>query len=121
MKRILPVLALAFAFAALPAIGHPLEKPIKAEGTLMDVMCGADVKTQAEADAHKRTCALMDHCAKSGFGIVIDGKFHKFDAEGSKKAEAIFRSSTKENEIHAAVVGTLADDGSIQVAELTAL
>jgi hypothetical protein len=121
MKRILSVLALAIAFAALPAIARPLDKPIKAEGTLMDVMCGSGVKTQAEADEHKRTCALMDHCLKSGFGIVIDGTFHKFDAEGNKKAEAIFRSSTKENEIRATVVGTLGDDGSIEVEELTAL
>jgi hypothetical protein len=106
------VLAASAAFAG--------ETPITAKGTLVDVMCSADIKTQADADNHTRECALMDSCVKSGYGIVIDGKFHKFDAEGSKQAEAIVRSTKKEDHITATVVGTTLDDGSIRVKTLTA-
>jgi hypothetical protein len=106
------VLAAAAAFAG--------DKPVTAKGTLMDVMCASEVKTQDEADKHTRECALMDSCAKSGYGIVIDGKFHKFDAEGSKQAEAIFRSTKKADHITATVVGTMNDDGSITVKTLAA-
>jgi len=96
------------------------ETKINGKGTLVDVMCSADVKTQADADNHTRDCALMDACVKSGYGIVIDGKFHKFDAEGSKQAEAIFRSTTKKDHITATVEGAIQDDGSIHVMHLTA-
>src|SRR5262245_41223107 len=108
----------AMVVTAATAFAH--ETAINAKGTLMDVMCAADVKTQADADKHTRACALMDSCVKSGYGIVIDGKFHKFDAEGSKQAEAIFRSTTKTDHIAATVVGTELEDGSIAVKTLTA-
>jgi hypothetical protein len=93
-------------------------EPIHAKGTLVDAMCGADIKSQDEADAHTRACALNSHCAASGFGIVVDGKFHKFDAEGNKKAEAIFKATDKKDHIAATVDGTLESDGSITVKSL---
>jgi hypothetical protein len=105
------VLAASAAFAA--------EGPIKASGTLIDAMCGAEA-TQADADAHTRECALMSHCAASGFGIVLDGKFHKFDADGSKLAAEIFEKTTKKDHITATVEGVEQADGSIKVEKLTA-
>lgn len=121
MRLTLRAAALAFMLAVgVPAAVFAHTEPIKTTGTLMDVMCSGDVKTQADADKHTRECALMEHCAASGYGIVIDGKFHKFDAEGSKKAEAIFRDSKKADHITATVEGTLQHNGDITVTALTA-
>lgn len=112
--------ALAVALAMLPAAVFARTMPITKSGTLVDVMCSSDVKTQADADNHTRECALMDACVASGYGIVIDGVFHKFDAEGSKQAEAIFRSTKKTDHITATVEGTLEHNGDITVTKLTA-
>lgn len=122
MKLSRLALSLATAFAAVVlsvSAAFAADTPLNAKGTLMDVMCGSGVKSQAEADKHTRKCALMDHCAASGFGVVIDGKFHKFDAEGSKQAEAILKSSTKVDHLTATVEGTMLDDGSIKVSKIT--
>jgi hypothetical protein len=121
MKLTLRAAALAFLLTVgIPAAVFAQTESIKASGTLMDAMCAGDVKTQADADAHTRDCGLMTHCAASGYGIVIDGKFHKFDAEGSKKAEAIFRSTKKTDHITATIEGTLQQNGNITVTTLTA-
>jgi hypothetical protein len=117
MKRGLVFASILLAAAATSVFAH--EMPIKASGTLIDAMCGAKA-TQAEADAHTRDCALMKDCAASGYGIVIDGTFHKVDPEGSKLAAEIFRTSTKKDHIAAAVEGVEQHDGSIKVARLTA-
>jgi len=57
-------------------------------GYLVDKMCGSgmakkDAKTAMEkAKNHAVSCALEDNCSASGFGLVMDGKFYKFDAKG---------------------------------------
>ena len=61
----------------------------------------------------------LEHCVKSGYGIVIDGKFHKFDAEGNKQAEAIFRATKKTENLTVRVEGTLQHAGDITVTKLT--
>jgi hypothetical protein len=94
-------------------------KAISTKATLVDAMCGADVKSQADADKHTKQCALADSCASSGYGAFIDGKFHKFDASGNEKAEALFKATKKGDHITAHVEGTLEDDGSIMVSKLT--
>jgi hypothetical protein len=119
IRRFQLAVALIALFAAPAVFAFAHEESIHAKGTLIDVMCGAEVKTQEDADTHSRKCGLMKSCVASGYGIVVDGKFHKFDAEGSKKAEAIFRGTTKEDHIAATVDGTLEDDGSITVKTLT--
>ena len=96
------------------------DTPLNAKGTIVDVMCGADMTSQADADAHTKKCALSARCVTSGFGAVIDGKFHKFDAAGSKQAEALVTASKKTDHITATVEGTLLDDGSIKVTKITA-
>ena len=118
MRIAIAILAAVLAAPAVFAAVH--EQAINAKGTIVDAMCGPDMKTQADADKHERSCALMDHCREAGYGIVIDGKFHKFDAEGSKQAEALLRASEKADHITATVEGTLEHDGSIKVAKLTA-
>jgi len=103
----------------MPAAVFAHTSPIIKSGTLIDVMC-SEGATEASAAKHTAKCALMEHCAKSGYGIVIDGVFHKFDAEGNRQAEAIFRSTKKTDHITATVEGTLQHEGDITVTKLTA-
>src|SRR5438552_1946159 len=95
--RLNAALLLCAVLCAVPAFGR--DAAVNATGTLVDVMCAGDIKTQADAEKHSRECALMDSCVKSGYGIFIDGTFHKFDAEGNKQAEAIFRATKKADHI----------------------
>jgi hypothetical protein len=117
MKTRIAILALALV-AAVPAAFAAHTEPINTTGVLLDVMC-SEGATEESAAKHTRACGLMEHCVKSGYGIVIDGKFHKFDAEGNKQAEAIFRATTKTENITARVEGTLQHAGDITVTKLT--
>jgi hypothetical protein len=115
MKIYFALLALVLA---IPAAVFAHTEPIDKTGVLMDVMCSKGA-TQESAAKHTRECGLMKHCVASGYGIVVDGVFHKFDAEGNKKAEAIFRSTKKADNITVRVVGTLQHEGDITVDTLT--
>jgi hypothetical protein len=115
MKTFFALLALV---VAIPVAVFAHTEPIDKTGVLMDVMCSKGA-TQELAAKHTRECGLMEHCVASGYGIVIDGVFHKFDAEGNKKAEAIFRSTKKTANITARVEGTLQHEGDITVDKLT--
>ena len=119
MRIRIAILALALAAALPTSFVSAQTEPINKTGVLLDVMC-SEGATQESAAKHTAKCALMDHCAKSGYGIVIDGVFHKFDAEGNKQAEAIFRSTKKASNITATVEGTLQHEGDITVTKLTA-
>jgi hypothetical protein len=112
------ILALALAAAVPVPFVSAHTEPINTTGVLLDVMCSKGA-TQESAAKHTRDCALMEHCVTSGYGVVIDGKFHKFDAEGNKQAEAIFRSTKKTSNITALVEGTLQHEGDITVTRLT--
>lgn len=86
-------------------------------GHLVDQMCGGEIKDAAKAAGHSKECALMDHCASSGFGIFSNGKYVKFDAEGSKKAKALVEKTQKEKDITIVAEGTLEGD-TLTVASL---
>src|SRR5256885_6069145 len=89
-------------------------------GYLMDKACSADAVKKGEkvAKEHGVDCALMDDCAKSGFGVFTsDGKFLPFDAAGNKKALAALKASKKKTDIHVTVTGDVSGD-NIKVATL---
>jgi len=74
-------------------------------GTIVDTSC----KTKDLA-SHTKQCVMG--CAKSGLGIVLsDGKFVKFDEEGTTKALAALKASTKDKDLKAKVTGKL--DGEV--------
>ena len=98
-------------------IGIAQGKKATLTGHLVDQMCGGEVKDAAKAAEHSKECALMDHCAASGFGIFANGKYVKFDAEGSKKAKALVEKTKKEKDIAIVAEGTL-DGDTLTVASL---
>ncbi|HEY2934762.1 MAG TPA: hypothetical protein VGK99_23760 [Acidobacteriota bacterium] len=80
-------------------------------GMLMDKMCSASSGDAAKVAKHSKACALMDSCIASGYGIVIDGKFIKFDANGDKLVSEWLEKTDKTRELKIEVTGTM--DGDI--------
>ncbi len=89
-------------------------------GYLIDKACSADTmkKGEAAAKAHDSGCALMDDCARSGFGVLTaDGKYVTFDASGNKRAVAALKASQKKTDLRVTVTGDVTGE-SIKVATL---
>jgi len=112
------MLAFLLAVACTLSAGIAQGKKVTLTGHLVDQMCGGEVKDAAKAADHSKECALMDQCAASGFGIFSNGKYVKFDAEGSKKAKALVEKTKKEKDITIVAEGTL-DGDTLTVASLT--
>jgi hypothetical protein len=90
------------------------------EGILMDKMCSMKAKQEGQKAAmmHKRQCALMPDCAKSGYGVfTADNRFLAFDAAGNKQAAAALKSSKKDDNLKVKVSGDI-DGDTIKVASL---
>ncbi len=106
--------------AAMVLLALTLALPLAAETwknvSLMDANCAAKPDKMANPDAHKTSCAMQ--CAKSGFGVVADGKFVKFDAKGNDLAKEALQKSDKKDHLRATVEGEM-KDGVIQVSKLT--
>lgn len=108
MKRFCPYLTLALGLFVAPAVALA---ETWTNVSIVDVNCSA--KVAANPDAHTRDCALQ--CAKSGYGIVTpEGKYLKLDAEGTKRAYELLKSSDRKDHLRVTLSGALAD-GTIQV------
>jgi hypothetical protein len=59
---------------------------------------------------HPSACALMPGCSKSGYSILADGKFYKFDEEGNKKVMRLYKASKSRAGLSVNVEGTLEGD-----------
>ncbi len=74
------------------------------KGFLADKMCGSGFakkdKETATSKAMKHTvsCALEESCMESGYGLLLDGKYIKFDEAGDKMAvDYLKNTKVKEN------------------------
>ncbi len=87
--------------------------------SVVDVNCSA--KVAANPDAHTRDCALQ--CAKSGYGILAaDGKYLKFDADGSAQALGLLKGSDRKDHLRVNLTGTLAGETiTVQTIEMAPL
>lgn len=101
-SRVLVVLAIiSMALPAL-ALGETW-----ANAPLVDQHCAK--KVAKDPDSHERHCAI--ECAGGGYGLyTADGKYLKFDAEGSKLALAALKASDQADHLRANVSGELAGD-----------
>jgi hypothetical protein len=77
-------------------------------GVLIDAACGAKQKSEKDAIAHPKTCAMKEGCAASGYGIVKGDTFIKFDDKGNEQAKKYL--AVKENGMQVHVTGKLSDD-----------
>ncbi|MBI3696549.1 MAG: hypothetical protein HY238_17125 [Acidobacteria bacterium] len=109
---------LTIAAALLAVVGFAEQKTVS--GYLIDKACSADALKKGEkvAKEHGVDCALMDDCAKSGYGVYTsDGKFIAFDTLGNKRAMAALKTSKKKSDIQVTVTGDVSGD-SMKVASL---
>ncbi|MEK6754598.1 MAG: hypothetical protein AABZ02_00440 [Bacteroidota bacterium] len=132
MKKIsrlaLLALALLFATVSLTAQGKTEKtRSVSAttfKGYLVDKMCATGMvksgdakKATEKAMKHTKACALEDDCRASGYGLVIDAKFRKFDEAGDKMAVDYLTKSKKKDNFLVDVEGT-ADGELIKVAAI---
>lgn len=112
MNKISTIIIFALLLAAVggQSAGIAEGKKVTLTGHLIDQMCAGEVKDAVAAAKHSKECALMDHCAASGFGIFANGKYTKFDAAGSQKAKALAEKTKKEADIAVVAEGTLEAD-----------
>ena len=69
--------------------------------SLVDVSCSK--KAAANPDAHTRSCALA--CEKSGFGVLANNTFLKFDAKGNQEILKELKGSHETDHLRVNVTG----------------
>ena len=99
MTKRIAVLGLAAGFVFAGALLAEEWKNV----SLVDAMCAEKDAVKADPDKHPAKCAIQ--CAKSGYGIMADGKFLKFDDAGNKQAAAALQATKKTDHLRATVVG----------------
>ena len=92
-------------------------------GYLVDKNCGVQIakkdtpKAMEMAKKHSVACGLDEACMASGYGIIRDGQFIKFDDAGDKLAARYLRSLKKKNDVLVRVWGTL-DESGLRVSQI---
>ena len=116
MKK-LTILALLSIFALTSTSTLAQEKKEKPmshgmKGYLVDKMCATGMvkkgpeEAMAKAAKHTKSCALEESCVESGFGLISEGKWYKFDDAGDKEALAWLKKTEKKSELMVEVTGT---------------
>jgi hypothetical protein len=120
MKKLQIFVLLSFLFASISLFAQDkMDKPTShtMKGYLVDKMCATGMakkapdEAMAKAAKHTKSCALEESCSESGYGLMSEGHWYKFDDAGDKKALALLNKTEKKNEIMVAVTGT--HDGDI--------
>ena len=96
-KTALVLLALALS---LPVFAKELKNI-----ALMDSHCAEKKDVAASPDGHSRSCMMA--CAKNGYGVMVGGKFVKFDAKGNELAKEALKNSSKKDHLRATVNGEM--------------
>ena len=118
-SKLVLVILTTVALAAIVTARY--QNSVSYSGVLMDVACGAktpkngDLNTRAKG--HTKNCALMESCVKSGYGVVVDNKFYKFDDHGNAMAKSLLDGTQKDKDIEITVSGTM-DGDKIKVTDL---
>jgi hypothetical protein len=92
---------LALLLAGLAALALLAGEAITLKGTIIDNHCAESNKDHLAhyVMTHTKECAVMPHCAASGYSIFVDGKLHKFDAESSQKVEEFLKKDESKLEV----------------------
>lgn len=73
---------------------------------VVDTNCSR--KVASNPDAHTRTCALQ--CQGSGYGILENGKYIKFDQKGNQEILKQLKASHEKNHLRVNVTGDVQGD-----------
>jgi len=93
MKKMILAALCALPFAGLAATWD--------NASLVDKNC--EKKVAAAPDSHTTECLLK--CAKSGYGILDNGQWLKFDKAGNDKALAALQATTHKDHVRVNVTG----------------
>lgn len=96
-------------------IALPLAAETWKNVSLMDAGCAGKKEAMAAPEKHSKSCAMQ--CSKAGYGVVVGGKFVKFDKHGSELAKAAIQKSEKTSDLRADVTGEM-KKGAIAVRSL---
>ncbi len=96
------IAAVAFVLASAVLIGQEQSR----SGVLIDTLCGETSAHNFEKVAHHTvTCSLMKNCKASGFGMVVEKMFLKFDDEGDRLALELLEETSLKRKIRVEVWG----------------
>jgi hypothetical protein len=109
MRKLFPV-ALAVSLAAAFAFAQAQKKEVKLTGFVLDNMCASEHGNEAEAKEHETSCALMEHCAKSGYAVVSKDAVYKLDARGNELVHALLKDTKTKKGLAVNVEGALEGD-----------
>ncbi len=110
MKFFLSALLVFLVFSGSLSAQNVSTNKVSMVGYLTDVKCGSGFKTDADAQMHTKSCALMPACAKSGYALFIDGKLIKLDDAGNKKAKAYLKALKDEKNMKVEIQGEMKGD-----------
>ena len=128
MKRTLSLLGLVLLTAALTFAQDKKPEVVKEmtadptslsrttmHGYVVDAMCASRMMKNSEttmkkAAAHSKACALEEDCASSGYGLISDGKWYKFDEKGDKEAQAWIEKTKLEKGLMVEVSGEMSGE-----------
>ncbi len=107
------MIAIALVFALTGLFTNTVDaktKPVAKSwtGVLIDKMCSKKMTgDMAKCSMHTKMCASEEMCAKSGYGLMVDGKYYKFDKKGDQLATAYLKQTTKEKDMQIEVTGKM--------------
>lgn len=119
MTRSIHILSLALAMlvSASFAVAQEKSTPPQAaqtwSGYLVDKNCGTMIGKKEKTKAmemgkkHSVACALDEACMASGYGIIHEGTFIKFDDAGDAMAAKYLKGLSKKNDVLVTVSGLL--------------
>ena len=116
MIRKIFLFTLALLMTGALAFAKDETKPVKMSGYLIDNMCAAEHKGDAEAKNHEASCALA--CAKSGFAIASGDQTYKLDKQGNEAAMRLYKATKNKKGMKVDVEGTLEGD-TLHVVKIT--
>ncbi len=100
---------LSFLIVVLVALGFSMVLAAEGEemvGYLLDSACGNKIASNlAKLQEHTVACALKKPCQESGYGLILDGTFMKFEEAGDKKALAFLQSTDMKSHVKVKVTG----------------
>ena len=91
-------------------------------GILIDTLCGETSAHNSEKVAHHTVaCSLVENCRDSGFGIVVEKTFLKFDERGDKLALGVLEQTPIKKKLEVRVWGDFDFEGeTVRVIKLEA-
>lgn len=89
-------------------------------GVLIDTLCGeTSAHNPEKVEDHTVSCSLMKNCKSSGFGLVVDPIFFKFDIRGDEMALTLLERSQKRRNVKVKVTGIFnPQEGTVLVEKL---